>query len=94
MKTKNGLLLPLLVLGVLLILAVGVAYAQGAFDLPWWTVDGGGGDSQGGIYTLSGAIGQPDAARSHGGGYTLSGGFWAGPGLQMYLLHLPVVLKP
>jgi len=94
MKTKNRLLLPLLVLGVLLIMAVGVAYAQGAFDLPWWTVDGGGGDSHGGTFALSGAIGQPDATLSHGGGYTLSGGFWAGPGLQMYLLHLPVVLKP
>jgi hypothetical protein len=44
-------------------------------------VDGGGGTSTGGVYTLSGTIGQPDAsAAMTGGAYTLTGGFWAGMG--------------
>lgn len=50
-----------------------------AFSLPWWTVDGGGGSSQGGVYTLRGSAGQADAsAASSGGVYSLRGGFWAG----------------
>ena len=48
------------------------------YDLSWSTVDGGGYTwSEGGGYTLGGAIGQPDAGAEHnGGGYTLRGGFW------------------
>ena len=42
----------------------------------WFTLDGGGGTSSGGVYTVSGTIGQPDAGQLAGGGYTLSGGFW------------------
>jgi hypothetical protein len=91
MKTR---LIFLIALGLLLLLVTVVVLAADGYTLDWWTVDSGGGDSLGGTYALSGAIGQPDAAHSLGGGYTLSGGFWAGPGLQMYLLHLPVVLKP
>jgi hypothetical protein len=50
-------------------------------SISWWTVDGGGGTSTGGVYTLSGTIGQPDAsAAMTGGAYTLTGGFWAGMG--------------
>ena len=47
------------------------------FALDWFTLDGGGGPSSGGAYTLAGTIGQPDAATSSGGGYTLQGGFWS-----------------
>lgn len=50
------------------------ASAQYAID--WHTIDGGGGTSTGGIYTLSGTIGQPDAGHMTGGVYTLDGGFW------------------
>jgi hypothetical protein len=49
--------------------------AQYAID--WFTIDGGGGQSAGGVYTLNGTIGQPDAGRSSGGSYTLRGGFWS-----------------
>ena len=50
--------------------------AQYAID--WFTIDGGGGISSGGSYTLSGTIGQPDAnpVTLTGGSYTLEGGFW------------------
>lgn len=48
------------------------------FDVNWFTMDGGGGASTGGPYSLSGTIGQPDAGRMSGGTYSLSGGFWSG----------------
>ena len=49
------------------------------YAIVWSTIDGGGGRSSGGPYTLVGTIGQPDAAWSSGGGnYELLGGFWPG----------------
>src|SRR5216683_1977715 len=53
-----------------------LAHAQYAID--WFTVDGGGGTSSGGSFTLTGTIGQPDAGTLSGGNYTLQGGFWPG----------------
>ena len=49
------------------------------FSIAWFTIDGGGGKSSGGIYSLSGTIGQPDANNTPmvGGTYSLTGGFWA-----------------
>ena len=47
------------------------------FDLSWHTIDGGGGTSTGGNFSLSGTIGQPDAGTMSGGNFTLVGGFWA-----------------
>ena len=58
-----------------LLFAAITARAQYAID--WFTVDGGGGQSSGGAYTLLGTLGQPDAAASSGGAYTLEGGFWS-----------------
>jgi len=52
--------------------------ASGKYDLSWYTIDGGGGRSTGGPYTLTGTIGQSDAAYSTGGNYELLGGFWPG----------------
>jgi len=52
--------------------------ASGQYELSWYTIDGGGGRSTGGLYTLTGTIGQPDAAYSAGGNYELLGGFWPG----------------
>jgi hypothetical protein len=44
----------------------------------WSTVDGGGRSSTGGVYTITGTVGQPDASRRKmsGGEYTVNGGFW------------------
>jgi hypothetical protein len=50
------------------------AFAQFAID--WHTIDGGGGTSTGGVYSVTGTIGQPDAGAMSGGNYTLQGGFW------------------
>jgi hypothetical protein len=52
------------------------AYAQ-SYTLDWSTIDGGGGTSRGGVYTVSGTIGQPEAGNAmSGGSYSLTGGFW------------------
>jgi hypothetical protein len=46
------------------------------YSIDWFTIDGGGGTSTGGVYSVSGTIGQPDAGVLSGGSYTLVGGFW------------------
>ena len=59
------------------------ASAQYAID--WHTIDGGGGASTGGVYVVSGTIGQPEAGPMlSGGSYTLQGGFWA-----VYAIQVP-----
>jgi hypothetical protein len=50
--------------------------AQAQFAIDWHTIDGGGGTSSGGSYSLSGTIGQPDAGTLSDNNYTLQGGFW------------------
>ena len=53
------------------------AFAQ-TYSIDWYKVAGGGGTSTGGIYTVSGTIGQHDAGGlMTGGSYSLTGGFWA-----------------
>jgi hypothetical protein len=57
-----------------------LALAQTNYAITWHTVDGGAGTSTGGVYTVSGTIGQPDAgAPLTNGQYSLTGGFWALP---------------
>jgi len=52
--------------------------AWGQYSIDWSTIDGGGGTSTGGVYSVSGTIGQPDASGAMtGGNYSLTGGFWA-----------------
>jgi hypothetical protein len=59
----------------LLLLMCNMASAQ--YSIDWSTIDGGGGTSTGGVYAVTGTIGQPDAGPpAHAGGYTLQGGFW------------------
>jgi hypothetical protein len=47
-----------------------------AYDASWFTIDGGGGTSSGGAYSITGTIGQPDAGAMSGGVYQMVGGFW------------------
>jgi len=55
------------------------SFAQ-AYSIDWFKIAGGGGTSTGGVYSLSGTIGQPDAGGPMGNGpYSLTGGFWALP---------------
>ena len=51
------------------------AFAQ-SYSIDWFTIDGGGGTSTGGVYSVSGTIGQPDAGKMSGGNFTIDGGFW------------------
>jgi uncharacterized repeat protein (TIGR01451 family) len=48
------------------------------YQIPWWTVDGGGAMGlAGGTFVVSGTAGQPDAGPALiGGPFALSGGFW------------------
>src|SRR3954463_14200346 len=60
---------------LLLSLAAPVVRAQN-YSIDWFTIDGGGGTSTGGVFSVTGTIGQPDAGHMSGGNYTLDGGFW------------------
>ena len=58
-----------------------VASAGASYAVTPWTIDGGGGRSSGGTYTVSGTIAQPDAdplQPSSGAAYAITGGFWPG----------------
>ncbi len=65
---------------ILSIFASGASLCAQSYSIDWHTIDGGGGTSTGGVYVVSGTIGQPDAGTMSGGNYTLTGGFWALPG--------------
>jgi hypothetical protein len=48
------------------------------YSIDWYKIAGGGGTSTGGVYFVSGTIGQHDAGGPMtGGNYSLTGGFWA-----------------
>lgn len=50
------------------------------YSINWHTIDGGGGTSTGGVYSVSGTIGQPDAGTPMTNGqFSVTGGFWALP---------------
>ncbi len=68
----------LLVLGVLAALAFTVPIQAQPYSISWYKVSGGGGTSTGGVYSVSGTIGQHDAGGPMtGGAYAVTGGFWA-----------------
>ena len=73
MKTRGSSFIAALPL--LTVLLAFPAFAQ-IYRIDWFTIDGGGGTSTGGVYQVSGTIGQPDAGKMSGGTYTLDGGFW------------------
>lgn len=72
------------ILAVLLLLTAVAAVAQTegtpTYAIESYTIDGGGGTSTGGDFSLSGTVGQPDASpvASTGGVFSLAGGFWGG----------------
>src|SRR5258708_5123809 len=59
----------------LALLVCPAANAQ-SYSIDWFTIDGGGGTSTGGVYSVSGTIGQPDAGHMAGANYAIDGGFW------------------
>ncbi len=51
-----------------------------SYSIDWFKIAGGGGTSTGGVYSLSGTVGQHDAGGPFTNGvYSLTGGFWALP---------------
>jgi len=63
---------------LLLSLLLPVLSSAQSYSIDWYEVAGGGGTSTGGVYAVSGTIGQPDAgAPLSGGQYSLTGGFWS-----------------
>jgi len=62
--------------GVWLFLTSLPIHAQSNFVINWSTIDGGGGTSTGGVFSVSGTVGQPDAGRMSGGNFGVEGGFW------------------
>jgi len=62
---------------LLCLLAPTISFAQ-SYSIDWYKISGGGGTSTGGVYSVSGTIGQHDAGGPMTGGtYSLTGGFWA-----------------
>jgi hypothetical protein len=67
----------------IVVLVAGTASAQtegtGQFAIDWFTIDGGGGTSAAGNFSLTGTIGQHDASiEPYGeGDFVVAGGFWA-----------------
>jgi hypothetical protein len=100
---KRKLILGLILLGVCAFLAlnVRVGYAEPnaaprttGYEISWSTIDGGGGTSTSGAYSLTGTAGQTDAGATLSGGiYALAGGFWGGGGLSPSPLYLPLIRR-
>ena len=62
-----------------LLLALSSLHAQ-TYSIDWWKIAGGGGTSTGGVYSVSGTVGQPDASGPlTNGQYSVTGGFWVLP---------------
>jgi hypothetical protein len=90
-RGRIATLLAVVLLGSLLLVSIVLA-APESYEILWSTVDGGGGSSSNGIYSLKGTIGQPDAGAMSNGEYKLAGGFWAGAATASeYEIYIPLV---
>jgi hypothetical protein len=64
--------------GLIATFVLAVRVSAQSYSIDWYTIDGGGGTSTGGVYSVSGTIGQPDAGVAMtGAGYSVTGGFWS-----------------
>ena len=63
-------------IGLAAAFALAASVSAQNYSIDWFTIDGGGGTSTGGVFSVSGTIGQPDAGVMSGGSYSLVGGFW------------------
>ncbi len=65
-------------LSLALLVGASIELRAQSYSIDWYTIDGGGGTSTGGVYSVSGTIGQPDASGPMtGGNYSVTGGFWS-----------------
>lgn len=93
---KRYILYMLLTIALILVVSHTLAAVE-EFSLSWWTVDSGGGTSQGNEnLEILGSIGQPDAGLwLQGDEFAVSGGFL--PPVQftpnLRFVYLPVILR-
>ena len=64
-----------ILISILVSLAAHAAVAQ--YTIDWFNISAGGGVSTGGVYSVSGTIGQTATGTLTGGQYGLVGGFWS-----------------
>lgn len=65
---------------VMLCLLLVVRAHAGTNSINWSSIDGGAGSSTGGVFMVTGTVGQPDAhGFMAGGSYSVAGGYWALP---------------
>ena len=65
-------------LAVVFAFAASLMVGAETYSIDWFKIAGGGGASVGGVYQVSGTIGQHDAGGPMAGGsYSLTGGFWS-----------------
>jgi hypothetical protein len=76
MKRETGLRKSAIFLLFLVLSFAATGLRAQSYSIDWFTIDGGGGTSTGGVFSVSGTIGQSDAGHMSGGNYTLDGGFW------------------
>jgi hypothetical protein len=65
---------------ILVSLAFSATALAQPYSVNWSKISGGGGTSTGGVCSVSGTIGQPDASANNamaGGQFSLTGGFWS-----------------
>ena len=69
----------LVAFGFILLHSTFILRVQGqSYSVDWYKIAGGGGTSTGGVYAVSGTIGQHDASGAmNGGNYSVTGGFWS-----------------
>jgi hypothetical protein len=67
-----------LLFGLMALAASQVPLQAQNYSIDWSKISGGGGTSTGGVYSVTGTVGQPDAGTTMtGGNYALTGGFWS-----------------
>jgi hypothetical protein len=77
-KIKRNNIMKILILNIPVFLLLTIVTHAQQYSIDWYKVAGGGGNSTGGTYQVSGTIGQPDAGGAMtGGSYSLTGGFWS-----------------
>jgi hypothetical protein len=72
--------------GIAVFAFTGLTTSAQQYEIPWFKIAGGGGmQSTGGVYSISGTIGQHDAGGpATNGPYSLTSGFWS-----LYALQSP-----
>lgn len=94
---RNAVPIALLALLVSLLATwIVVGQSGGGYDLSWWTIGAGGGDSSGGRYAIEDTVGQSIASHSpskDGPRYSLTDGFWQA-GSTERTIYMPVIITP